>query len=146
MNYTIRKAETSDFETIFALIREFAEFQKTPEKVKITVAEMEENKEVFHCLVAEKENQIIGFATFFPAYYSWIGKSMYLDDLYVVEAFQGNGIGKKLIEEVIGIAKADGYKKVRWQVSNWNSKAIAFYKKLGAEIDQTEINCDLLIS
>lgn len=41
--------------------------------------------------------------------------------------------------------KAENCKKVRWQVSNWNEKAIEFYKMRGATIDEVGINCDLKI-
>jgi hypothetical protein len=36
-------------------------------------------------------------------------------------------------------------KKMRWQVSKWNSDAITFYKSIGAVIDDVEINCDLYL-
>ena len=87
----------------------------------------------------------MGFATYFIAYYSWTGKVVYLDDLYVLEKYRGLGIGSKLLDRVIEIAKNENCKKVRWQVSNWNDKAIEFYKMRGAIIDEVEINCDLKI-
>lgn len=52
---------------------------------------------------------------------------------------------KKLLDAVIELAKKEHCKKVRWQVSRWNENAIDFYKKIGAWIDETEINCDLII-
>ena len=80
------------------------------------------------------------------AYYSWTGKTIYLDDLYVLENYRGRGIGNALLDKVIETAKTENCKKVRWQVSNWNGKAIEFYKKRGAIIDDVEINCDLLLN
>jgi diamine N-acetyltransferase len=70
---------------------------------------------------------------------------MYLDDLYVREAYRKQSVGKKLLDEVIGLALREQCKKLRWQVSGWNSNAIAFYEKMGAMIDRTEINCDLVL-
>jgi diamine N-acetyltransferase len=52
-------------------------------------------------------------------------------------------MGKKLLDAIIAHAKKEQCRKLRWQVSNWNYNAISFYKKLGAVIDETEINCDL---
>lgn len=144
MNITIRKAAENDFGDILSLLKAFASFQKTPHKVRTTVEQMKKDKEIFQCLVAETEDQvIIGFATFFFAYYSWTGKALYLDDLYVSEPCRGQKIGSKLLEEIIKLAKSSGCKKMRWQVSTWNQHAIEFYKKLGASIDEVEINCDL---
>jgi diamine N-acetyltransferase len=48
------------------------------------------------------------------------------------------------MNSVIALAKENNCKKMRWQVSKWNSTAQTFYKKLGAEIDDVEINCDLV--
>jgi len=49
------------------------------------------------------------------------------------------------MDEVFELAKQEGCKKVRWQVSKWNKNAIEFYKKKGAVIDDVEINCDLIL-
>ena len=76
-----------------------------------------------------EEGEIIGFATTFVAWYSWIGKSFYLDDLYIVEKYRGQGLGSKLIDEVFEMAKKENCKKVKWMVSKWNQQAIDFYKK-----------------
>lgn len=143
---TIRKACEKDFPDVLGLIHEFSMFQKTPEKVSVTLKQMIEEKNYFQCFVAETdEQQIVGFASFFLAYYSWTGKALYLDDLYVKESFRKQGIGKKLLYSVIDLAKNEQCKKVRWQVSKWNSNAIEFYKNIGAVIDDIEINCDLQI-
>lgn len=146
MNITIRPATVLDFPAIFSLIQEFAIFQKTPEKVTITPAQMLEAKDLFQCLVAVTDtNEIVGFASFFFAYYSWSGKALYLDDLYVQAPFRGYNIGTQLLESLINHAKAAHCKKVRWQVSKWNTPGIEFYKKMGAAIDDVEINCDLYL-
>jgi len=146
MDLTIRKATEEDFPGILLLINEFAAFQKTPEKVIITLDQMINEKEYFQCFVAEAgDDEIAGFATFFIVYYSWSGKAVYLDDLYVKEDYRKQGIGKQLLETVINLARDQQCKKVRWQVSGWNTNAIEFYKKIGATIDKTEINCDYLL-
>jgi GNAT superfamily N-acetyltransferase len=145
MEITIRSAVPSDFGAIHQLILSFAHFIKTPEKVSVTPAQMLEAQNDFHCIVAEHDKTIIGFATYFPAYYSWTGKAIYLDDLYVLDAYRGKSVGSQLFGKILSIAKAAGCHKMRWQVSNWNTKAIAFYQKQGAFIDAVEINCDLLL-
>lgn len=85
---------------------------------------------IFQCFVAETDTKdIIVIATFFFAYYSWSGKALYLDDLYVTTVFRKHGIGKMLLEKVILLAKNQQCNKVRWQVSKWNENVIDFYKK-----------------
>ena len=146
MSFNIRLATENDFEAIHALNMEFAQFIKTPDKYKITLEQMKAEQKYFKCLVVEKGiGEIIGFATTFIAWFSWIGKSLYLDDLYIVEKYRGNGIGTQLLDAVFKIAKEENCKKVKWQVSKWNKNAIEFYKKKGAGIDDVEINCDLIL-
>ena len=101
---------------------------------------------IFQGFVAEKDNKdIIGFASFYFTYYSWSGRGLYLDDLYVTETYRNKGVGKMLLEKVIALAKNSQCKKVRWQVSKWNSNGIEFYKKMGATVDDMEANCDLIV-
>jgi diamine N-acetyltransferase len=144
MNVTIRKAREQDFPVILSLIKEFSVFQKTPGKVTITLEQMIKEKNLFQCLIAETDdNEIAGFASYFFTYYSWTGKGLYLDDLYIKDAFRKQSIGKKLLDAVIRLAKDEQCKKVRWLVSGWNKNAIEFYKKMGAVVDDTDLICDL---
>lgn len=147
MNITIRKADHKDFKGILSLINEFAIFQKTPGKVTITLEQMEKEKDLFQCFVAETpKHELVGFASFFLAYYSWTGKAIYLDDLYVTEQYRHQNIGSQLLNTIVDLAKKEQCKKLRWQVSNWNENAIGFYKSIGASVDEVEINCDLDLS
>ena len=144
MNIIIRKSTQADIPGIYKMILEFAAFQKTPEKVFVTEEQMREETSLFQCLVAETDRaELVGFASFFYAYYSWSGKAIYLDDLYIREQYRRNKAGKMLLDELISEGRRNGCRKLRWQVSRWNEKAIGFYKSLGAHIDETEINCDL---
>ena len=145
MSYDITSATGEDFPGILSLIQEFATFQKTPGKVTINLQQMLDGKDLFHAFVAKQDGAIVGFASYFPAWYSWSGRALYLDDLYVQDAYRKKGIGKALLDAVIDKARMENCIKVRWQVSNWNTNAIGFYKKMGADIDEVEINCDFII-
>lgn len=141
----IRPVEESDFSQIVSLFKDFAIFEKAPEKMTNSVERMNKEKAFFNCFVAETEDKlIIGYVTYFFGYYTWIGKSLYMDDLYVKPEYRANGIGTKLINKVIEFAKDSECHKLRWQVSEWNKPAIGFYKNIGAQVDSTEQNCDLI--
>lgn len=143
MNTVIRRAVKADFADIFNLFREFSVFQKTPEKMHITLQQLEEDEQYFQCFVAVADGQIIGYATYFFAYYSWTGRGVYLDDLYVRESLRKYGIGRQLLDTVIQHAKENDCRTVRWLVSRWNTNAIEFYKKIGAHVDDTEMTAVL---
>jgi len=143
MNITIRKAKEEDFSAIFSLIKELAMFEKAPEKLTNSVDLMKEEKNYIQCFVAETEaKEIIGIAQYFFAYFTWSGKSMYLGDLYVKESYRRKKVGLKLLNKIFEVAKEENCKKLTWQVLNWNTSAIEFYKKLGAEIDEEWFNCN----
>ncbi|BDS10396.1 GNAT family N-acetyltransferase [Aureispira anguillae] len=143
MNYTIRVANEDDFASILALIKELAVFENAPEKVVNSVEQMKAEQDLFHCFVVENTaKEIIGMALYYFAYYTWVGKSLYLDDLYINEQYRGHGIGSELLKKIFEVAKNTNCKRVRWQVLNWNTPAIDLYKKCGADLDNEWSNCD----
>jgi GNAT superfamily N-acetyltransferase len=142
MPINIRVATVSDFPQILELIKELAFFEKAPDKVTNSVDLMLAEKEYFHCFVAETDaNEIVGMAIYFFAYYTWVGKSLYLEDLYVKESYRRHKTGSALLKKVFEVANEENCKRVRWQVLSWNKAAIAMYSKSGAEINDEWLNC-----
>jgi diamine N-acetyltransferase len=142
MDFRIRKAVEDDFISVLSLIKELAEFEKAPDKVTNSVELMKMEKQFFHCYVAETDNkEIIGIALYFFVYYTWVGKSLYLEDIFVKNAFRGKKIGTALLEKIFETAKKEDCKRIRWQVLKWNHKAIEMYKKSGAVVDDEWCNC-----
>ncbi len=140
----IRIGKSEDLPYIFKLIKELATFEKAPDKVTNSLEQMEQEQEYFQFIVAElpETKEIVGFALFYPVYYTWVGKSLYIDDIYVKQEYRGMGIGKQLLNIVLDYARKEGMNRVRWQVLNWNKHAIEFYKKYGVELDNEWVNCD----
>ena len=143
MTFSIRPATTADFPSVLAIIKELALFEKAPEKVTNSVQQMIVEQDCFQCFVAETEQKkIVGISLFYFAYYTWVGKSLYLDDLYVLEEYRKQGIASALLRKVFEVAHEENCKRVRWQVLNWNINAIQLYEKCGATIDNEWSNCD----
>ncbi|MFA6072428.1 MAG: GNAT family N-acetyltransferase [Janthinobacterium sp.] len=141
---TIREASDADFPALVSLFLEFATYENLPHKMVNSVERMKEEKDYFNGFVAvTPDDGIAGYATFFFTYYTFTGKAMYMDDLYISPEYRGKGLGTLLINRVIDKAKETRCNKLRWQVSNWNHTAIGFYRQLGAEIDEVERNCNL---
>jgi GNAT superfamily N-acetyltransferase len=71
---------------------------------------------------------------------------MYLEDILVTETMRGKGIGKMLIERLIQEAKEKDFKKISWQVLDWNEPALRFYKKYDSLLDSEWVNGKLTSS
>lgn len=147
MSLNIRKGTPKDLPDVLRLIRELAVFEKAPHAVTNTVDAMKSDllgeKPVAGFHVAELKNEIVGIAVYFIKYSTWKGKGLFLDDLVVTESYRGKGIGQKLFDAFIEEAKKIGAKQVHWQVLDWNTPAIDFYKKLGATIEAEWLDCKL---
>lgn len=145
MQITIRPVAETDFPQLIELFREFAFFEQVPERMQNSLEQMLAEQEWLKAFVAENEQgKVVGYATYFVAYYTWIGKCLYMDDLYVQPDWRGSRIGTRLLNRVIDFARETNCRKLRWQVSDWNEPAREFYRKVGAEIDTIERNCDLV--
>jgi ribosomal protein S18 acetylase RimI-like enzyme len=153
MNINIRKAEKRDCECMMELVRELAIYEKAPNEVTVQLDHFTESgfgpNPVWWAYVAEITNednskQIVGFALYYIRYSTWKGQRMYLEDIIVTESMRGNGIGKKLFEQLIVVCKELQFKGITWQVLDWNEPAINFYKKFdGVQFDGEWVNCSI---
>jgi GNAT superfamily N-acetyltransferase len=134
----IRKGEKKDMARVLELIKELAEFEKEPEAVEITVADLERDgfseNPLFHTFVAEIDEMIEGIALYYNRYSTWKGKTIHLEDLIVTANMRGKGIGQALYSRIMQQAKEDNVKRVEWAVLDWNTPAVEFYKKSGATV------------
>jgi len=135
----IRPAIRDDAALILQLIRGLAEYERAPDAVVATEADIvrdgfSENPR-FHCVIAEWDGVPAGFAFYFFHYSTWLGKpGLYLEDLFVKPELRGKGIGKALLVHLARIAVRENCYGMRWQVLDWNQPAIDFYEKLGAKV------------
>lgn len=146
----LRKAQSSDMEAVLSLIKELAVYENAGHEVTNTVANLIEDgfgdQPIFKCIVATNDNVVIGFALYYTSYSTWKGKCLYLEDFLVTEAWRRKGVGKLLFDEVFRIAKETKARRFEWQVLDWNQPAINFYKKYEANLDETWINCKLMLT
>ena len=134
---TIRPATPADIRAIHALIIELAIYEREPDAVKASEADLQEAlfgaRPLVEAVLAEVDGTAVGVALFFTSFSTWAGKGgLYLEDLFVVPAARGAGVGKALLVHLAGIAVARGYERFEWSVLDWNEPAIGFYRGLGA--------------
>ena len=132
-----------DLSDLLELIQELAEFEKSPDSVINSEERMIAEWDHFNFVLARKGGKTLGMAVYFFSYSTWVGKSLYLDDLYVKEEYRGRGIGRRLLDHVLNLGWNEKCRRVRWQVLDWNEPAIAFYEKIGARISKEWYNCDM---
>lgn len=141
----LRTAVKADCKRLLELIQELAVYEKAPDEVIVTLDHFEESgfgtNPVWWAFVAEDEQQVVqGFALYYIRYSTWKGQCIYLEDLLVTEQMRGKGIGKLLFEAVMNETKNRGFKRMCWQVLDWNEPAINFYKKYNATLDPEWMN------
>ena len=133
----IRKADINDVPLILSLIREIADYEKLSHEVTATEKDIRENLfgdvNYAEVLIAEYENEPVGYALFFYNFSTFTGRpGIYLEDLFIRPKYRGKGIGKTLLLQLLEIAKNKNCGRVEWCVLDWNEPAINFYKNLGA--------------
>ena len=78
--------------------------------------------------------KLVGYALYFYTYSSFLArKTLYLEDIFVLESHRGKGIGRDLFVRCVNEAKKNDCGRMEWAVLTWNKNAIEFYEKLGAK-------------
>lgn len=132
---TIRPAMPEDVGLVLRLIRELAVFERAPEAVVASEADLLHHgfgpDRQFEALLAFLDRQPAGIAVFHPRFSTWLGgPAMYLEDLYVVAEARGRGVGRRLMSRLAAIAVERGWGRIDFQVLDWNP-ARGFYERLG---------------
>ncbi len=143
---TLRPAIPADASQILQYIRDLAEYEREPEAAVATEADISRYVFSEHPLVkvtmAEWDGQPAGFALWFLNFSTWEGKpGIYLEDLFVPQAFRGKGIGKALLQHLAALAVQEGWTRFVWQVLDWNTPAIDFYETQGAKVLREWLTC-----
>jgi GNAT superfamily N-acetyltransferase len=138
MATTIRSAEKADVPLILEFIRALAAYEREPGAVSATEDDLLRHgfgpNPFYYCLIAERNGRAAGFALYFFNYSTWKGRpGLYLEDLFVLPELRGLGIGKALLERVAAVAVEKECPRLQWEVLDWNTPAIDFYRAMGAE-------------
>jgi GNAT superfamily N-acetyltransferase len=145
---TIRPAEPRDVPAIVGLISALADYEQLTHLLEVTPAKLLPHLFGDHpaaaCLVAEVDQPdagaatpttIAAFALYFGNYSTFLAKpGIYLEDLFVLPHFRGQGLGRALLARLAEIAVERGCGRLEWCVLDWNQPAIDFYQGLGARL------------
>ena len=132
-----RIAVREDAALILRFIRELADYEQMLDQVSATPELLEQwlfdrrAAEVLFALVDGKE---VGFALFFRNFSTFLGKGgIYLEDLFVLPEYRGQGVGTGLLRRLCATAEEQGCGRVEWWCLDRNAPAVDFYLSLGAE-------------
>ena len=147
MNIEIRIGTKTDIPFALNLVKELAAYEKAPNEVEVTIEEMTEwgfgSDKQFDFFVAAENNVVVGLALYYYKYSTWKGKCLFLEDIIVTESQRGKGLGKLLFDKVVQVSKEQKVRRMEWQVLDWNTPAIEFYKKYDSTLDGEWVNCKL---
>jgi GNAT superfamily N-acetyltransferase len=136
----IRPAGPTDLPELLRLIRALADYEREPDAVETTQADLRDALfpeapavAKVRALVAEVDGRVVGMAVYFVSFSTWTGRhGIYLEDLFVAHEQRGRGIGRDLLAALAREAVDNGFRRLEWAVLDWNESAISFYKSLGA--------------
>lgn len=132
-----RTATKSDLGLIKYFIIQLAIYEKMLDDVVMTEKLLdkwlfkEKRVEVIFGVVDGKE---IGFALFFHNFSTFLGRGgLYLEDLYILEEYRGNGYGREFFKKLASIAVERNCGRMEWTCLDWNKPSIDFYLNIGAK-------------
>ncbi|HFS68137.1 MAG TPA: GNAT family N-acetyltransferase [Flavobacteriia bacterium] len=132
----IRKAERKDMPEILELIKELAAIKKT-ESVSISVYDLMRDafteSPSFYMFVAETEKEIVGFAIFYRSF-SFEGKSIFIEDVYVTNSFKKQGIALSLFAKVLDYSMQYDVHKIVWLLLKKYTDLKEIHLRAGAKI------------
>ncbi|MBA3687162.1 MAG: GNAT family N-acetyltransferase, partial [Planctomycetes bacterium] len=136
---TIRAARRSDVPTILGFVRQLADFERLSHLCVATAEQFDEalfgTRPCAEAWMAEIGPTTVGYALAFTTFSTFVGRpGLWLEDLYVAPVHRRHGIGTAMLRHVAAIAVERGCGRLEWSVLDWNERAIALYRSLGADL------------
>jgi len=135
---TLRSATADDAGLILDFIRQLAEYENLTHEMVTNEDQLRQSlfgqRRVAEVVIASFDGEPAGFALFFHNFSTFLGRpGIYLEDLFVIPALRGQGIGQVLLSHLARLAVERGCGRLEWWVLDWNEPAIRFYERLGAQ-------------
>lgn len=133
----IEPATERDVPVVLRLIRDLAEYERLAHEVRASEDLLREalfgDDPAAEAVVAYAGDEPVGFALWFYTFSTFLARrGLYLEDLFVVPAWRGKGVGRALLTHLARLAVTRGCGRMEWAVLDWNEPAIRFYRSIGA--------------
>lgn len=137
MKINFRIAENSDIETLMQFIQEFHEIEHLPfdETTDHTVlTQLLNNNFLGRVWLIQDGSKAIGYVVLTFGYsLEFRGRDAFIDELYIRESHQGQGIGTSVLQFVEEACPALGIQALHLEVDRTNTGAQHLYRKVGFE-------------
>lgn len=134
-NFSIRNASPDDLDRLLPAMQAFyvLEHLRWDEvRQRAAVASLIDSRRNGRLLVLEQDGELAGYAVVgFCFSLEFDGRYALLDELYVLPAFQGLGLGKQLMQQAEQLALAEGCRALRLEVNDDNPHARGIYERAG---------------
>jgi len=127
---------SENVDTLIEMIVELAEFEKltppSPEVKERLRRDATSTPPRFKAFLAYVDGDSVGYIAFFYTYSTMLAApTLFLEDIFVKEAFRRAGVGRELFNLCLRDALDHGCERMEWCALNWNAKAIEFYERCG---------------
>jgi GNAT superfamily N-acetyltransferase len=136
-SFQIRSATKADVPVILSFIKKLADYERLSHEVvateKLLLETLFGRRRTAEVALGYFKREPVGFVLFYHNFSTFLGRpGIYIEDLFVDEAFRRRGFGGALLRHVAKLAKQRNCGRLEWSVLDWNEPAINFYRKLGA--------------
>ncbi len=129
-------ARPRDATLLLDMVRELAHFEHQSEAVCSTAEDLRRalasDPPQINAFIAYYKGEPAGFATWYWTFSTFKCRpGLYLEDLYVREAYRRLGAGRAIMARLARMAVDRGCDRMSWLVLDWNVNAQNFYAQLG---------------
>jgi len=132
---SVREATPADLAVVMDLTRQLAAYEQLEHELACTAEDLERalfgpEAVISVSLAVAEDGEVVGHALWYPTFSTFLGTTgIWLEDLFVRPEHRGQGHGRDLLAHLRGLTTG----RVEWDVLDWNTSAMAFYRSLGAE-------------
>jgi GNAT superfamily N-acetyltransferase len=139
-NYLIRPVHVDDISKLYPLMIQYIVdfYQRAEPKendLKGLIHYLIEHPSAGIQFVAEKEGELLGFATLYFTFSTLqVKKAAILNDLFVVEKGRGQKVGEQLFNRCLSYIREKNFAYMTWETAKDNLIAQGLYNKMGGHI------------
>ncbi|OGK33141.1 hypothetical protein A3E10_01060 [Candidatus Roizmanbacteria bacterium RIFCSPHIGHO2_12_FULL_37_23] len=134
--YLISRVDGDNFDSFINLIKQLAIYEKLAPPDDQAIARLKtdclSSSPRFEGFIAYIDDLPVGYMIALMTYSSFLARpTLFIEDLFILEAHRKQGIGKVLFDFAKDLAKKRECGRIDWTVLDWNEPAIKFYLKHG---------------